>query len=215
MTDQMLQEKDPHFICGVGHGNPNVYTGQNQEVLFDRSVETAMKLKGRSASFLSCSWGQAARDLVDLGMACFHGYIVDFYFVSAVPPDSFATPFMRAHLSYSVALFEGKTRREAYAICIDTWNKEIAEMDALSARYAIEDRDGTVVEGDLDVADFPPYEPPPPKFTCCKCGVTCWSCDDLIDHILEQHVLPEEREKRSWFCKWLGGLLGCPLGVSS
>lgn len=203
-----IMEQDPIFICGVGHGNPNTYTGQYNEMLLDRSVESTQYLTGRSASFMSCQWGRASRFFVDLGCLGFYGYVEDFAFVVSSPPDSYAEPFMRAHMSWDKSILEGKTHRQAWEVSTFTWNLVISQADQYSVRYMIMDRDARIFEGDLDLAPISGEPPPPPKLPCCKCGAELNNCDELIDHMVNFHG---PSRAPCWLPKFLRGWFGCPL----
>jgi len=202
---------DPALFVMVGHGNPQVTACQNNEVLFDRSVESGMKLKDRCATFLSCSWGQAAKDLVHLGMKGFHGYTEDFVFVASIFPDTYASPFMRAHLEFARVCENGKSCGEAFEACRQKWLEEIANMDSYSARFAKADYESMVFEGDAEFVPTPIEPPHPPTQKCCECGAEFDTCDDLLAHIRFDHFPPCKEYKRPGWCKVFGWIVNCPI----
>jgi hypothetical protein len=170
-----------------------------------------MKLKDRCATFLSCSWGQAAKDLVHLGMKGFHGYTEDFVFVASIFPDTFASPFMRGHLEFAKVLLGGKSCGEAFEACRQKWLAEIAEMDSYSARFAKADYESMIFEGDAEFVPTPIEPIPPPKQKCCKCGAENFTCDELIEHIRAVHLPPCPELERPGWCKVFGWIVNCPI----
>ena len=161
------------FVCGVGHGNEQVFTGQNQEILLDRGNGYDRTLMvGRYGSFLSCVFGQAAQDFVAAGMAGFFGYTDTYWFMASIYPNSIASPFFTSHFTFDRALLSGKSVEEAYDLALAAYNTAIAGADSESARYLISDRDAMhLIALDFGAGPYkgevtPPPIPPPPPSTC-------------------------------------------------
>ena len=161
------------FVCGVGHGNESVFTGQNGEILLDRNnaYDRALMV-GRYGSFLSCVFGQAAQDFVNAGMAGFFGYTDTYWFMASIYPNSIASPFFTSHFTFDRALLSGKSMNDAWNLTLAAYNAAIASADAEMARYLISDRDAMWMHSqDYTTGPYkgdvqPPPTPPPPPSTC-------------------------------------------------
>jgi hypothetical protein len=161
------------FVCGVGHGNEQVFTGQNQEILLDRGDGYDRTLMvGRYGSFLSCVFGQAAQDFVNAGMLGFLGYTDTYWFMASIFPNSIASPFFTSHFVFDRALLAGKSLEMAYLAAQSAYTDAIAAADPEMARYLISDRDCMyLVAQDITKGPYcgdvtPPPIPPPPPSTC-------------------------------------------------
>jgi len=161
------------FVCGVGHGNEQVFTGQNQEILLDRGNGYDRTLMvGRYGSFLSCVFGQAAQDFVDAGMAGFFGYTDTYWFLASIYPNALATPFFTSHFTFDRTCEDGKGYDEAWDRTKTAYNAAIAVADPETARYLISDRDAMVMvckdrtAGPWKGEVQPPPIPPPPPSSC-------------------------------------------------
>lgn len=207
--DRAITENDAVMVCGVGHGNNSVYTGQNYQILLQKGSDSdAQLMAGRFGSFLSCEFGQALDWFVANGMKGAFGYKVTYYFVVSTFPDSYAAYFFKSHFTFDRAWLQGKTAAEAWDLCRAAYDQAIAEAPDTVARYLIWDRDGMVYAGDPSLG---PYVPPPPKYKCCACGQEFDKCQDLVDHICFTHCEPPPPPKPCWLPGWLRRLLGCPL----
>lgn len=203
-----VDEQDPVFICGVGHGNPSCYTGQNYDILLDRSVEAYVRMKDRCGSFLSCEWGQSAKQFVDMGCLGFFGYTVTYYFCISTYPNQVAEWFFGSHAAYDFAILRGKSQKEAFDECVKAYNAAIAEADPTSCRYLVWDRDGMTFQGDGELHPYPHEPPPPPKEKCCKCAQEFDSCGDLVTHVVYVHG---PSRVPCWLPSFIRKWLGCPL----
>lgn len=170
---QAIIDNGAIFVCGVGHGNESVFTGQNEELLLDRGNSYDLTLMvGRYGSFLSCVFGQAAVTFVDAGMLGFFGYTDTYWFEATIYPNSLATPFFTSHFTFDRALLSGKSMREAFDLCTAAYNQAIASADQTTARYLISDRDAMAFAaldestGPYMGATQPPPIPPAPPSTC-------------------------------------------------
>jgi len=191
---QAIIDNNAIFVCGVGHGNEYVFTGQNQEILLDVGNPYDLTLmEGRYGSFLSCVFGQAAEAFVGSGMLGFFGYTDTYWFEAAVYPNSLATPFFTSHFTYDRALLSGKSQREAFDLCTAAYNSAIASADPGSARYLISDRDAMHLDArDESTGPYkgevqPPPIPPTPPSTCPIAGATVRLLNGL-SQALGRHV---------------------------
>jgi len=207
--DGQIKDRNAIMVCGVGHGNPNVYTGHFGQILLERdNASDGQLMAGRYGSFLSCEFGQALAWFIAQGMRGAFGYKVTYYFVVSTFPNSYAAYFFKSHFAFDRAWLEGKTSREAYDTCKAAYDAAIAEASPTIARYLIWDRDGMTYEGDWPAG---PYVSPPPKLKCCVCGQEFAVCQDLVDHICFHHCEQPPQPKPCWLPKWLRNLLGCQL----
>jgi hypothetical protein len=170
---QAIIDNNAIFVCGVGHGNEQVFTGQNEELLLNVTDPYDLQLMiGRYGSFLSCVFGQAAETFVDAGMLGFFGYTDTYWFEAAIYPNSLATPFFTSHFTYDRALLSGKSQREAFDLTTAAYNQAIASADQTTARYLISDRDAMYLAaldestGPYMGSTQPPPIPPAPPSTC-------------------------------------------------
>jgi hypothetical protein len=170
---QVIIDNNAIFVCGVGHGNEQVFTGQNEEILLDRGNGYDRTLMvGRYGSFLSCVFGQAAGAFVQAGMLGFFGYSDTYWFLASIFPNSFASPFFMSHFTFDRTLEDGKSWIEAFDAAYKAYTAEIAKADPEMARYLISDRDAmTQACMDPDAGPWkgevqPPPIPPPPPSTC-------------------------------------------------
>ena len=161
------------FVCGVGHGNESVFTGQNEEILLDRyRAEDKSLMAGRWGSFLSCVFGQAAQDFVDAGMRGFFGYRETYYFMVSAYPDGVAEKFFASHFTFDRSLMNGLSLAEAWDLCKAAYNAAIASADPATAYYLIWDCDAmTIASDDMDAGPYmgdvtPPPPPPEPPSNC-------------------------------------------------
>jgi hypothetical protein len=191
---QAIIDNGAIFVCGVGHGNESVFTGQNEELLLDRGNSYDLTLMvGRYGSFLSCVFGQAADTFVSAGMAGFFGYTDTYWFEAAIYPNSLATPFFTSHFTFDRAVLSGKSMAEAFDLCTAAYNTAIASADATSARYLISDRDAMVLAaldnttGPYKGEVTPPPVPPAPPSTCPVAGATVWLLNG-ISKVLGRHA---------------------------
>jgi hypothetical protein len=174
---QAIINNNAIFVCGVGHGNEYVFTGQNEEILLDRGNPYDLTLmKGRYGSFLSCVFGQSSETFVGSGMLGFFGYTETYWFMASIYPNSVASPFFTSHFTFDRALLSGKSMREAFDLATAAYNTAIAKADPTSARYLISDRDAMHFDAlDESTGPYrgevqPPPTPPPPPSSCPVAG---------------------------------------------
>lgn len=180
---ETIDESNPIYIFGVGHGNATTYTGyQGNHLLKVGDEESARIAKGRHFVLLSCRTGARLLPwLVEQGAVACQGYDEDFTFIIDKQnyPDSYATPFFLSHILGDIALLEGKTHKEAYDIVYNKFTEYInsPEVPEICKPYLLHDRDARVLFGDDKsriteevppdtydwVAELEPKEQPPPE----------------------------------------------------
>jgi hypothetical protein len=161
---QTIDENNPIYISGVGHGNETTFTGQNYSVLLKvDDSETMKRAPKRHFHLLSCKTGVLlGPKLIEYGGVAFHGYKVTYYFVISTFPNSYAKPFFDSDTTIDRALFEGKTHGEAFkeAYAKYTAYIESPETPEICKRYLLWDRNGYVFYGDPNATIT---APPPPR----------------------------------------------------
>jgi len=162
---QKIDEENPTYISGVGHGNETTFTGQNYSVLLKKDdAETEKRVKGRHFHLLSCQTGaQLGPWMIEKGAVAYHGYKVTYYFIISSFPNKYATPFFDSDTTIDRTLIEGKTHKEAKEACIAKYNEyiESEETPEICKRYLKWDLDGYVFYGDENSRIVAP--PPPPR----------------------------------------------------
>jgi len=166
------------IIIGMGHGDKDVFTGQDEAVILEVSKYDPNEVQGKVIKLLSC---QAALilgpDLILNGAEAFLGYVDDYVWV--MDADLASTPWSDKMAATSLlpvidglnALLDGKTCREALQIELDgyTRNAEIEEDELIKSCLEF-NHDNAVLLGDREarVRRRPPLPlpfriiPPPP-----------------------------------------------------
>jgi hypothetical protein len=215
--DAAIKDRDAILVGGCGHGNPTRYTGQNQKDLLNSTNPADLALmRGRYGSFLSCSFGQAAKKFVqEGGMKAFFGYTETFWFVTSSPPDARAEPFFVSHYTLDYNWIREKDNPTAWSESTKAWNDAIAHSDAYSSRYLIWDRDHRILEKSTDEGPYSKVVPPEPKYACPWSDFKSDDLDVVKQHILDIHcaVCPPLPERPTW-CKVFGDFVSCPLPKS-
>ena len=130
------------IIIGMGHGDKDVFTGQDEVVILEVSKYDPKEVQGKVIKLLSC---QAALilgpDLIKNGAEAFLGYVDDYVWV--MDSDLASTPWADKLAATSLmpvveglnALLDGKTAGEAYQIELDgyTRNAEIEEDELIKS----------------------------------------------------------------------------------
>lgn len=168
--DAALDSDDPVFCYWLGHGNPDTYTAQNQEVVM-MTCRGDERLIGRVVLLLSCSCGvNLAPDSVQKGAQAVFAYEVDFTWVAVTEPeiDHYARGFFESVNAICNSLAEGKTAGEANKVSLASWNRWIDTWSKSDDPYAsaviqnmIHDRDGQKLFGSPSARITTPMAPPP------------------------------------------------------
>jgi len=112
----------------LGHGNDNVYTGQNDEVIFESCNYPSEVIQGRVFWFISCRVGLGlCPDMVSKGAIACVGETEDYYFYidpnTDALSDAFVYPFVMSELKGFTKFLEGYTIEEAWRTCVDSMYK--------------------------------------------------------------------------------------------
>ncbi len=169
-----LEGDDPIFCYLLGHGNPDVYSAHNKEVVMV-TCSGDESLIGRVVLFLSCSVGvRLAPSAVSKGATTAFAWNVDFTWIAAGDPatDIYAVGFFEPVNAISNALVYGKTTQEAMTLSLAAWNQWIDHWTSSVDPYApmviqhmIHNRDGQILFGSTSArittiapAPLPPEE---------------------------------------------------------
>jgi len=158
-----LQNEDPIFVNGFGHGNNNVFTGDSETPIFLSS--DCDVLSGRIVYLLSCLTANGLGPaIIANGGIAYGGYNISWTWMAndvTVDPytDWYADGFYRASNEFPIGLEEGETVSGArdgviaeHNRWINIWSTERASDPSAAAaiKWHIHDRDGLTILGDLD-----------------------------------------------------------------
>ena len=127
-----LSAPQSDIIIGTGHGDRDVFTGQNEAVILEIGKYNPKEIKGKVIKLISCQTGvELGPDLVANGCAAFMGYTDDYVWV--VDADLASRPWADKMAATSLmpvidglnALLDGKTAREAFNIELDGYSRNI------------------------------------------------------------------------------------------
>jgi len=165
---EALTDFRPDLIFAMGHGSPELFSGQNREIVF-RACENDDVLIGTQSYWVSCLMGQnLAPSIVDKGGRVAAAYIQEFIWV--IHPgyddrpleDPYALPFMRAVVDPSIALLAGSTWRDFYNLTVRRFNEGVrawfdsTDPNAPQIVAALEhDRDSLIVLGEVTLVPAP------------------------------------------------------------
>lgn len=144
------------FLLGVGHGDEDTYTGQNESVILDAGKYNPKEVNGKVVKLLSCLTAQQlGPDIIANGAACYMGYKDDYVWV--MDADLASTPWSDKMAAESLmpvidglnALLDGATCGEAFQIELDGYsrNAEGEENELIKACLEF-NRDNAVLLGD-------------------------------------------------------------------
>jgi len=144
-------------IMGVGHGDVDVFTGQNEAVILEVGRYDPREIEGKVIKLLSCQCGvELGPDLVNNGCTTFMGYKDDYIWV--IDADLVSTPWADKEYAGKClmpvidglnALLDGKPAREALDIELAGYsrNAEVEEDELIKACIEF-NQDNAVIEGD-------------------------------------------------------------------
>lgn len=153
-----------------GHGNVNVFTGQNGQVVF-KACQNDQVLAGNIAYYLSC---YVAQELgvsnVDKGLIAFLGYNTDFRFAVdtsySILEDPSAEPFKDMVFEVVSRVLRGQRIREVWEGGIAKCNEWVSKLGTRSGTqwaqvisFVEHDRDGFVALGNDAVYSYRPRTP--------------------------------------------------------
>ncbi len=111
------------IIIGVGHGDPDDFTGQDESVILEVGRYNPVEVRGKLIKLLSCQTGVAlGPDLVNNGATAFLGYKDDYVWVMdsdlAHTPwaDELAATCMIPVVNGLNVLLDGRTAGEAFEV---------------------------------------------------------------------------------------------------
>ena len=151
-----LSAPQSDIIIGVGHGDVDVFTGQNEAVILKAGQYSPREVRGKVIKLLSCQTGVIlGPNLVANGCAAFMGYTDDYVWV--MDADLAKTPWADEMAATSLmpvvdglnALLDGKTAREALNIELEGYsrNAEVEEDELVKACLEF-NRDNAILLGD-------------------------------------------------------------------
>lgn len=151
-----LSAPQSDIIIGMGHGDVDVFTGQNEAVILEVGRYDPSEVEGKIIKLLSCQCGvELCPDLVKNGAACAMGYTDDYLWVcdadlSARPwADKMAATSLMPVIDGLNALLNGKTAKEAFDIELEGYKRNAeAEEDELIRSCLEFNRDNAVLLGD-------------------------------------------------------------------
>ena len=173
-----LSAPQSDIIIGMGHGDVDAFTGQNEAVILEVGKYNPKEVKGKVIKLLSCQAGRVlGPDLVNNGATAFMGYTDDYVWVCDA--DLASTPWADEMAATSLmpvvdglnALLDGKTAEEAFEIELEGYRRNAeAEEDELIRACLEFNRDNAVLLGSKDarITKRPPLPlpfrilPPPP-----------------------------------------------------
>ncbi len=214
---KLLEDEDIKAIFGCGHGNDNVFTGQNYDEIFVSCQYPGHLIENRCFAPVSCLVGRGLLpDMVNKGLGCGLGEITvyTFYLQPGVDPlqDWILALFTKAEFVYAISLAEGKTSGEAHALMVKAYYEnadKVRDIDPEIA-YTLEyDADNRHHFGDPNwkLVEGPP--PAPGKYVCPWCE---WSTDEpslMREHIWNFHIWPELQP--CFLPRFIRKILGCPI----
>jgi len=163
----------------MGHGDVDVFTGQNEAVILEVSKYDPREVEGKVIKLLSCQCGvELCPDLVKNGAACTMGYSDDYLWICDADlltrpwaDKEYAGKSLMPVIDGLNALLDGRTAKEAFDIelCGYLLNAEAEEDELIKACLEF-DRDNAIMLGakDAKVIARPPLPlpfrliPPPP-----------------------------------------------------
>ncbi|HUV56318.1 MAG TPA: hypothetical protein VMV84_03715 [Dehalococcoidales bacterium] len=145
------------IIIGAGHGDVDVFTGQNEAIILEVGKYGPREVEGKVIKLLSCQCGvELCPDLVANGAACAIGYTDDYVWV--MDSDLASTPWADKEFAGRClmpvidglnALLDGKTAREALDIELEGYsrNAEVEEDELVKACLEF-NHDNAILIGD-------------------------------------------------------------------
>lgn len=177
-TPFRLTAPQSDIIIGVGHGDVDAFTGQNEALILKVGEYDPREVRGKVIKLVSCQTGVAlGPDLIRNGAASFAGYTDDYLWIcdadlASTPwSDSMAATSLMPVVEGLNALLDGKTSKEAFDIELEGYRRNAeAEEDELIKACLEFNRDNAVLLGDPEARVRPrpglalPFRilPPPP-----------------------------------------------------
>jgi len=170
-----IEALDPVLVIGLGHGNEEIFTGQNKQVILKTCEYPENIVKNRIIYLVSCLAGASlGPDTVSKGATTFIGYKEEFIWIQEryTNPlqDRIGKAFFEPVQEIITRLANGETTGSAFRASIDKWNYWInywaRQSDPAAAAIVsllIHDRDAQVLYGSTTaVATTQPAQSPAP-----------------------------------------------------
>jgi len=166
------------IIIGVGHGDKDAFTGQNEAMILEVGKYNPKEVEGKVVKLLSCQCGvELGPDLIRNGAVSFLGYTDDYVWV--MDSDLASTPWADKIAATSImpvidsinALLDGRTSREAFDIELEGYSRNArVEEDDLVKSCLEFNRRNAVLLGNPEARVNPRPKitlpiPPPPLIT--------------------------------------------------
>jgi hypothetical protein len=132
-----IQQYDPIFVFGVGHGNVNIYTVECMTPYMMVCSDTTRMMAGRVIHLNSCLTAQQlGRDLIAKGTITYYGNYEEFVLIigrvvngvqQILPPcsDKLVTTVFDAEYAVEKSLFSGSTTGQAQQARLKAYDDEI------------------------------------------------------------------------------------------
>ncbi|MBA7692334.1 hypothetical protein ES703_100901 [subsurface metagenome] len=172
-----LSAPQSDVIIGMGHGQEDAFTGQNEILLLKVGQYNPKEVEGKVVKLLSCQTGvELGPDLVANGCVAYLGYTDDYLWVCdadlAPTPwaDEMAATCLMPVIDGVNALLDGKTAEEACCIELEGYSRNAeAEEDELIKSCIEFNMDNAVLLGNPGARVRPRPKimlpiPPPPIF---------------------------------------------------
>ncbi len=170
-----LSAPQSDIIIGMGHGDVDAFTGQNEAVILEVRKYDPREVRGKVIKLISCQAGKVlGPDLINNGATCFMGYTDDYVWVldadlaSQPWADKMAATSLMPVIDGLNALLDGSSVREALDIELEGYRRNAAvEEDELIKSCLEFNRDNAVLLGDPEARVrarpriFFPFGPPP------------------------------------------------------
>ncbi len=150
-----LSAPQSDIIIGCGHGDVDVFTGQNEAVILEVGQYSPREVRGKVIKLLSCQCGVIlGPNLVKNGAACVLAYVDDYVWVCDA--DLASTPWADEMAATSLmpvvdglnALLDGKSAREALNIELEGYLRNAAVEEDELVKACIEfNRENAVLLG--------------------------------------------------------------------
>jgi len=155
-----LEKYNPIFVFGFGHGNEEVFTGQDYDLILEACSNDQL-LKDRVVYLLSCQTATVlGHSIIEKGGLSFIGYKEDFVFISETPApsnplnDSFTRAFFEPALEIVYSLIRGHSTGQAYKNSqtlfdewIEYWSKQSSEEAPFIIQGLLWDKNNQVLIG--------------------------------------------------------------------
>jgi len=151
----VLSAPQSDIIIGSGHGDVDVFTGQDEAAILEVGKYDPKEVRGKVIKLLSCQTGvELGPDLVKNGCAAFMGYVDDYVWIMdsdlATRPwadNEFAAKCLMPVVEGINALLDGKTAREALDIELDGYsrNDEMEEDELIKSCLKFNQRNAVLL----------------------------------------------------------------------